>query len=241
MKLKQTLLPLVLCGCITYNNQEYIQGITQALEKDDNVVDVIKLYYQYNNCQQYHPQNFELCQMIAHDFSEPDIDLACADENIQSDECILYRRTIPKSQVRYFDYKRLLGENSIIKTDAEFLHLVAYYNQIDKDCDSMPEKTTVEKQECKDQKIATLQRMVHERIKCSELVPQEYEDFIINEKGYYDGQLSQYKTCIKSNCGDYDFKGTFRSAKESIANSAEKFSERHMCEADNWESKVFNK
>lgn len=232
MKSKLAFLLLILCSCVQPNEQQN-QDTTNELMQEHGVIEIIELYKEYSGF------GSERKPLLLEYLSEPDINLNCANEQNQSDECILYRRTIHKSLVNYFDYKRLLGQNSIIKTDAEFLHLVAYYNQIDKTCDSMPEKTTTEKQECKDQKIALLQRMVHERIKCSELVPQEYQDFIFKEKLYYQDQLNQYKTCKKHKCGDYDVEGSFRGAKKSVVDSGKWFSERYMCVADDWESKIF--
>ncbi|MBO7066505.1 MAG: hypothetical protein J6W40_02705 [Alphaproteobacteria bacterium] len=233
MKPKFVILLLLLCSCsVSYEKER--QSLINELEREHDIVGVIKLYEEYSGY-----NDTERKQLLLTYLSDPDINMECVDENNQTDDCILYRRTIPKSHVNYFDYKRLLGQNSIIKTDAEFLHLVEYYEQIDKDCDSTPERTTTEKQDCKDQKIAILQRMVHERIKCSELVPQEYEDFIFKERDYYDDQLNQYKRCTKNKCDWYDVKGTFRGAKESVIKSGKWFSEKYMCSTDDWSSRVF--
>ena len=237
MKSKLAFLLLILCSCVQPNEQQN-QDTTNELMQEHGVIEIIELYKEYSGF------GSERKPLLLEYLSEPDINLNCANEQNQSDECILYRRTIHKSLVNYFDYKRLLGENSIIKTDAEFLHLVAYYNQIDKDCDSMPEKTTEEKQECKDQKIATLQRMVHERIKCSELVPQEYQDFLKHARMSYVQPKASYLDhsylCKTTGCSS-DTMSYFATPKQLLKELDEsmlRFSQTHMCTVDDYKNEV---
>ncbi len=74
--------------------------------------------------------------------------LDCWYLNDNSDKCIVYRRNhkIEDSKVNFFDYKRFLPKDSNIKTDDDFLRLVKYKMDKDKEvksCDKVYEDNSL--------------------------------------------------------------------------------------------------
>lgn len=274
MKFNLIFLLFLLCSCVQSNEQSVINEV----EKTTGVVDIIKLYKQhyacddakrceyleksdgeYRNCSAYSRR----CKYLLKYLAEPGVNLECINEDNQSDECVLYRRNIHKSRVRYFDYKRFLGTNSIIKTDEDFLRLVEYYNNINYTCDSVEERTTVEKQECKNNKLKLLERMGYERVACMELFPNEYQTVLERTQGYYESQMRshehEFSSCkaknrciflpsgenitapeLKSKCkGMCELQvPTAEQILESVKESMHNFAQYRKCSTDGWESEV---
>lgn len=116
---------------------------------------------------------------------EPGIKLECTDKTYSdefannTDECVLFRRSpeFHKSQVGYFDYKRFLGENSVIKTDEDFLKLVERYDAI-AECEQLSESTTVEKTACKEKRKNEIRALSMRAVPCSELISEKYTEYL---------------------------------------------------------------
>lgn len=94
-------------------------------------------------------------------FMKPNVKMKCFVANMytedfldQSDECILSRRNVGKSEVCWFNYKKYMPASSSIKTDEEFLRLAEtvgfFFNSEGKNqyCLNKKEITTTERAQC---------------------------------------------------------------------------------------------
>ena len=127
-------------------------------------------------------------------YSQSDINIKCflqdpyTDQLVDtSDECILQRRNHKTpSRVCWFDYKNFLPEDSKIETDSEFMNLVyaAKFLLEGKYCQSAPELTTKEREECEDKAkefIAQLSQKTAPH--CRDTISEEYNKFLRTSNG----------------------------------------------------------
>ena len=114
-----------------------------------------------------------------------------------SDECILARRQAPKTEIGYFNFKKYLPTNTVIKTEQQFQNLYALYIAIRKnrnDCKSLfgvSQVTQTEKEMCHKYQEKFLQDFAMGRAeKCSKKYGKQYKQYV---KEHTDAFLSQFK------------------------------------------------
>lgn len=242
---------LVCAGCTTmktYNQQAQI--FANDLESANDPVKVVEAYKNDFYCP-YQPKTFLLSYFGTEDqykclkrnvLLEQDIKFSCTIEGgydytnnrkryeDNSDECVLYRRSpeFHESDVRYFDYKRFLGKDSIIKTDEDFLKLVEYYNQI-AECDNLPETTSAEKETCKEKRKTQIRALATRRVPCSELINDRYTQFLQESYGWFQWDSEK------------DFKEKHKERLSSMKKSVKGFGEANFCTTDDWKQKLGTK
>lgn len=102
-----------------------------------------------------------------------------------SDKCILARRIIPQTKIGYFNFKKYLPTNSVIKTEEQFLQLYTLYIGIKKnknDCKlllNVDQVTQTEKDACETYKNQFLQDVATGQAKkCSVKYNKKYTKFV---------------------------------------------------------------
>ncbi len=188
---------------------------------------------------------------------EPDIKLECTillseysgEYENNSDECILYRRSekYHKSDVEYFDYKRFLGENSIIKTDADFLKLVERYNKIS-ECNELIETTEAEKEACKEQRKNEIRKLAAQPIPCMELVKHKYVEKLRDTGDWYRWAINHdpyEQVNLMHALGEYEAARWMympvwspANARQEVKERITEFGEENFCTTDNWKAEI---
>lgn len=212
--------------------------------------EIIDLFMDFGTTEQYQCAKRDLLM-------EPDIKLECTTllseysgeyEN-KSDECILYRRSekYHKSDVDYFDYKRFLGENSAIKTDADFLKLVERYNNIS-ECDKLSETTEAEKEACKEQRKNEIRQLAKQRIPCMELVKDKYVKQLSDAVNWYHWAINHdpnEQVRLMRALGEYEAARWMyqpvwgcTEAREKVKERITEFGEENFCTTDNWKAEM---
>lgn len=187
--------------------------------------------------------------------AEKDINFACieswreGDKHYNSDECVLYRRSeqFHKSDVNYFDYKRFLGENSVIKNDADFLKLVKYYDKI-AECDKLKESTTTEKEECKEKCKTEMRALAVKKVPCNKLISEKYNKFIAEQKEWFYWAQNHDPYAMVNTLrafGEYEAARFAYSpvvsrgeAISTIKERVKEFGEENFCTTDDWKQKI---
>ncbi|MCQ2562459.1 MAG: hypothetical protein MJ158_02500 [Alphaproteobacteria bacterium] len=116
-----------------------------------------------------------------------------------SDDCILYRRSenYHKSKINYFDYKRFFNKKGMIQTEDDFLNLVKIYDSI-QDCDKLQEKTTEEKNNCKEKIKEKIRSIATRKVSCTELINEKYIKYLKDKvEWFYWAQHHDPKEKIK--------------------------------------------
>lgn len=101
--------------------------------------------------------------MNVYALTEPDINIKCLvgffnNEDVvwqdTSDECILHRRwaiyQLRSAKVCWFNYKKYLPEDTKISSGEDFKYATLWYTNRLNDCEQRKERTTEEKEQCKD-------------------------------------------------------------------------------------------
>ncbi len=187
-------------------------------------------------------------------FAEQNIDFAClqewrqGEEYYNSDDCIVFRRNIHESRVGYFDYKRFLPDNTIVKTDDDFLALRKYYLKTS-ECDNLKQVTTSEKQECKDVIRANTIKMATTGISCMDSYKDEYKEKL-NELGeWYEWAIDhdpygnqKYLRAIGEYTAAYfmpvQYVYSEQEALKEIKSKIQQFSKEHFCKIDGWKTEI---
>lgn len=136
-------------------------SVAQELEKNPDLVKTLEIYtclpsflghrdYLYSGCNKQVTESNE--------FKEQGINYDCLDRNAldytnTTDECILYRREVRQSKINYFDFRRFIPSDSHIKTETDFLATANKFHALRsklKECETQNERTSYEKQACKD-------------------------------------------------------------------------------------------
>lgn len=189
-------------GCVTHEEQvKKAQALATELETSKDIIKAIETYNQsYRHIcfstdiqtdsshrkQIYYGvyvgDNFYDCdRIVLQELTQEQIDLGCLYKNwatdtyYNSDECVLQRRAHPATSVGFFDYKRFLPQNNKIKTDVDWQSLVAFYNN-EKYCKSNDEKTSYEKQECREQQNQTTIKLATTKVQCKTAYGHLYYD-----------------------------------------------------------------
>ncbi len=185
---------------------------------------------------------------------EPDTKLDCANNYYEnkiynSDECVLYRRSekFHESDVNYFDYKRFLGENSIIKNDADFLKLVKYYDKI-AECDEQNDRTTTEKEECKEKRKTEMRALAMKKVPCNKLISEKYNEYITKQKEWFYWAQNHNPYAMVNTLravGEYEAARFAYSpvlsrseALSTIKERMEEFGKENFCATDDWKQKM---
>lgn len=117
-------------------------------------------------------------------FLEQNMQYECLEDDYNdyhSDNCILYRRNLHPSKVAYFDYKRLLPQDTFVDTDEKFLEMAEYYKNIKENLEKCSteggEKTSQEIQSCKNNLFKPLYQYERFGMKpCMDSAPEEYKE-----------------------------------------------------------------
>ena len=268
---------LVCAGCTTvktYNQQA--QTIATDLENANDPVKTVEQYKEYEKlkCTKYDKEetdremgllgliydgNFttsvdKACIKQAA-LAEQDINFGCLDswrkgeKYYKSDECVLYRRSekFHESDVNYFDYKRFLGENSIIKNDADFLKLVKYYDKI-AECDEQNDRTSTEKEECKEKRKTEMRALAMKRVPCNKLISEKYNEYITEQKEWFYWAQNHDPYAMVNTLrafGEYEAARFAYSpvvsrseALSTIKERMKEFGEENFCTTDDWKQKM---
>ena len=189
-----------------------------------------KIYRSEYHCQApyapcYYPK---VCyNLVTNTMYDHDIDLGCvkgyredmSDEYYYSSECENFRKNLPESKngdkIGYFDYKRFLPQNVRVKDQDDFLALIEYYKEHDKEA-------TI--------KLATI------KTKCSDLYP-DYNGYRmslnyifvnwVRDQKIYNQRTTQ---CLKP---IYDKLKQEKSLNE-LAKRVERYGKTHFCDTDGW-------
>lgn len=176
-----------------------------------------------------------------------------------TDECILYRRNTKESQVGFFDYQRFLGTNSIIKDDDSFLKLVQIYDRI-KECDFLEEKTTIEKEQCKQDLRQNIKLRTEKTVTCMDAEQQEYTS-LLKDVGYdYTSTIKQLEEEKRSRTQallsmsekerkKYTYDNYFKIAEihekemrklahDKLLEKIQKFGKENLCTTTKWKQEI---
>ncbi len=184
---------------------------------------------------------------LCNTLSEPGTKFSCITGD-SSDDCILWRRNTPDSDVGYFDYKRFLPNNSLIKTDDDFKKLVSYYNDNITQCNKMSDKTSEEKEACKETVANNTRTLAVSKVHCSMLYTEEYHEKLQETAKWYNWAINhdpneavrvvQYyaQTVSEWNSSKFYYRPV-RSKSEALKETQDSltaFAEEHFCTIDNW-------
>ncbi len=202
---KYIILPVALmcAACVSVETlTQQAQEFANNLETENDPIQVIEAYNKYTDlCRWKWSNGYSTAPVKAEcirrdSMAEPGTVFKCINEpyynsakekqEYESDECILYRRSekFHKSEVNYFDYKRFLGENSVIKIDADFIKLVERYNNIS-ECDKLSETTEAEKEACKEKRRNEIRMLAKQSVSCMEFIKDEYIEKLNNAGKWY--------------------------------------------------------
>lgn len=264
---KYIILPMVLmcAACISVEKiTSEANEFASQLETDKDPVKVIEAYKKYTGlCHWkweagYNRRAPGQAECIRRDsMAERGIDFICVglstsyndDKKYDSDECILYRRSekYHKSDVEYFDYKRFLGENSVIKTDEDFLKLIEHYNNI-AECDKLTETTTLEIEACKEQKRNEIRSLAKQPIPCMELVKDKYVEKLRDTGDWYRWAINHdpyEQVNLMRALGEYEaarwmYKPVWGriEAKQEVEERIEEFGKENFCTTTDWQQEI---
>lgn len=169
-------------------------------------------------------------------------------EYYNSDNCIVFRRNMHESKVGYYDYKRFLPDNTIIKTDDEFIILYHYYLTINK-CDKLEQATTDEKQKCKDSIRDNTIKMATTGISCLEAYTDEYTEKLKKEGSWYEWAIDHDPYAAKryfAFIGEYAAANytpvqpvyTKAEALNEVKEELQWFGDEHLCKIDGWKTEI---
>lgn len=253
---------LILAACeTTVLFTKDAQDFANSLEAGKDPVEVIEAYDMYKNlCLEKYNYIPPVEKCIKRDaLTESDIVIKCVDTHrykdaherqaYNSDECILYRRSeaFHKSEVDYFDYRRFLGEDSVIKNDEDFLKLKKYYYKIF-ECDQLPEATKSEKEACKEKRRNELKMLTVREVSCMELIRAEYIKKLKEEAQWYywaiDHDPNEYVNLLRA-FGDYrtshfayapvwNRKKAYKQVEEEI----QQFGKENFCTTNDWKTEI---
>lgn len=176
-----------------------------------------------------------------------------------TDECILYRRNTKESQVGFFDYQRFLGAKSIIKDDDSFLKLVQIYDRI-KECDFLEEKTTIEKEQCKQDLRQNIKLRTEKTVTCMDAEQQGYTS-LLKDVGYdYTSTIKQLEEEKRSRTQallsmsekerkKYTYDNYFKIAEmhetamreqahDKLLEKIQKFGKENLCTTTKWKQEI---
>ena len=202
--MKRNLTVLILCvltGCVSLSKTE-----VEQMEFNKDPIETINLFNKYNSKLEVDNREAEcpasiFLSIVTFGLALPGVPYHCFSYDVEnlsipgtrfdcidgsnSDECIVYRRTMKESKINYFDYKRFLPEDTAIKTEDDFLAMVNYYSLRDL-CDKLEEKTTEEKQQCKDLIEKNTRTMAVKKLKCKDLYVMS-DDWAVSKYEYMSG------------------------------------------------------
>jgi len=186
----------VLTGCVSLSKTE-----VEQMEINKDPIEAVNLFHRYNSTLEGDMEDNCVSAILSSigtlGLALPAVPYYCFSYDVEklsvpgtrfdcvngsdSDECIVYRRTMKESKINYFDYKRFLPEDTAIKTETDFLAMVNYY-ELRYLCDKLAEKTTEEKQQCKDLIENNTRMMATKKPKCKDLyvtdVSKDYEELL---------------------------------------------------------------
>ena len=264
---------LLVAGCVVKTEL----SVAQKLEQNPNLIKTLEIYtcmpgavnvhdYISNNCAEQKQNWIE--------FKEPGIKYNCLDQNghvYTTDECILYRREVRPSQIHYFDFGRFIPSDSQIKTEADFAMVAEKFSSIKsklQDCEKQKDRTTFEKQACKDALLEPIIRFSeHGKQPCKTVAKTEYQDFLKNMVSWHKWAIKHDPKETRQNClkgyaplmdqlvalgqvaGAYEVKAscsaipnipvfTKNEAAERIRENAEKFSRKNLCGTDDYKTEL---
>lgn len=187
------------------------------------------------------------------ELAEPGTDFKCINQlyknekYYKSDKCILYRRDLKKSDVNYFDYKRFLSDDSPIKTDADFLKLVEYYNKID-DCDKKIEATTDEKTVCKDTIKNNTRMMANHKVNCKTMYADRYTEELHKQGRWFDwaidhdpyANVRMLRAMGEYTAANFAYNPEYSrsDAIGSVENELKRFGKENLCDISGWKSEL---
>lgn len=253
-KIAYCLITLALVGCLNnIETSEQIkqeaETYAQELEASKDIVKVIESYVKYSkpdsnlykyaaSCNPNKPLSRD-CQ-FAYALAEPGTKYEClfwyncinifpdmhesCSGGPKSDECILYRRNMHKTQVAFFDYKRFLGNDTRIKDDATFLKFVNAYTT-NAGCETWQETTSSEKQVCKERIDNVFRKALKTKVHCRDFVELEYKHWLSQA---YD----KYKQSL-------DWASSSTEALEYIKDEANDFAKKYLCDMNGWQKELF--
>jgi len=260
---KYLIMPVVLlctaCVSVATLTQE-AQEFANNLETEKDPIQVIDAYRTYKGLcrwgwnQKVPPQE----ECIKRDaLAEQGMDFGCVglptsysgNKKYDSDECILYRRSekFHESEVSYFDYKRFLGEGSVIKTDEDFLKLVKLYDNIS-ECDNMQEATTIEKEACKEKRKNEIRELAKRKVPCSELIKDKYTEKLKDTGDWYRWAINHdpneyvrlYRALGEYAAANWVYAPVWSRAKarQEVKERIINFGKENFCTTDDWAAEI---
>lgn len=184
---------ICLTGCIGPSVKECNEYAAQ-LKSSDDVIQVINSYIRYRDysdtmAKQNQPVLLSLFTPKEYDcwkksLRRQDVNYKCLDKHNTKDECILYRRNNNiTSELNFFDFKRFLPSGSKIKTETDFKMALTYYETNTKACNEQNEKTTQEKQACRNKVVNDVRAFSKYGARsCGTVLNKEY-NALLKEKG----------------------------------------------------------
>ena len=231
--MKKILTVLILCvlmGCVSLSKTE-----VEQMEINKDPIEAVNLFHRYNSTLEGDMEDYCVSAILSSigtlGLALPAVPYYCFSYDVEklsvpgtrfdcvngsnSDECIVYRRTIKESKINYFDYKRFLPEDTAIKTEDDFLAMVNYY-ELRHLCDKLAEKTTEEKQQCKDLIENNTRMMATKKPKCKDLYVMN-DDWKVYKYEYSDWTVSfleektDYNNYLKEVSGFYNWANDYHS------------------------------
>ena len=256
----------VLTACVSLSKTE-----VEQMEINKDPIEAVNLFHRYNSTLEGDMEedcvSAILSSIVTLGLALPAVPYYCFSYDVEklsvpgtrfdcvngsnSDECIVYRRTIKESKINYFDYKRFLPEDTAIKTEDDFLAMVNYY-ELRHLCDKLAEKTTEEKQHCKDLIENNTRMMATKKPKCKDLyvtdVSKDYDELLQRVASGYNWMIDHdpYEYIDVLIESGYTNKSILQSAyqpvlskREALEESLQRlrvFADERLCDIGDWKS-----
>lgn len=232
MKKIFVLMPIICAGCSFLSSGQDGQLFVENLEKSQDPTSVIETYLDIKDgCKDYYANRdiVMIGNALKREYknqcikqkatAEPGVNFDCltSPDVFSSDECILHRRNLHDTSVAFFDYKRFLPANSLIKTDDDFVRLIHFYQKFYTRCDKFVDITNAERQECKETVKQRIQDAVTKNEPCEKVMSENYTAF-----------LSEY-------CDLFKHKQNYM---KELKEDMDKYGKENFCSAANWETEL---
>ena len=226
------LIPIICAGCTFLSSEQDGKMFADNLEKSQDPVSVIETYLDIKDgCKDYYANRdiVMIGNALKKEYknqcikqkatAESGVNFECltSPADFSSDECILHRRNLHETSVAFFDYKRFLPENSLIKTDDDFVRLIHFYQKFYTRCDKFVDITTEERQDCKDTIRQRIKDAVTKIEPCEKVMSENYANF------------------LSEHCELFKYKQNYM---KELKNSMDKYSKENFCSTANWETDI---